>query len=253
MNTPDLFSDAPEQQYGGRTRLYTSTKKEKTRRKTELTDIDDIDLWRRANGTYELCQCMMSKPEPGKSYHILTGGNVDLLSHLLWLMLHWKHLRRLFISCWAISAADIMLLARKLEAKEIDGLELLLGDIFPTKYKMEWQKLMEMYEAGVITTIYKSSIHSKVMLCEADDGTKIVVESSANCNMNPRIEQSCVTVSDKLFDFYDVYLHEVLNDSEAKHVSKESMKLNQIPHAEISDDERAALLREDGVGDQVGE
>lgn len=146
-----------------------------------------------------------------------------------------------------------MLLARKLEAKEIEGLELILGEIFPSKYKQEWAKLIEMSEQGIITNIFTSTIHSKVMLCEADDGTKIVVESSANCNMNPRIEQSCVTVSDKLFDFYDVYLHEVLNDSEAKHVSKESMKLNQIPHAEISDDERAALLREDGVGDQVGE
>ena len=72
----DLFGENEGEKIEMRTRLYTSTKKEKTRRKTELTDIDDIDLWRRANGVYELCQCMMSKPERGKSYHILTGGNV---------------------------------------------------------------------------------------------------------------------------------------------------------------------------------
>lgn len=249
----DLFGENEGEKIEMRTRLYTSTKKEKTRRKTELTDIDDIDLWRRANGVYELCQCMMSKPERGKSYHILTGGNVDLLSHLLWIMLHWPKIKRLFLSCWAISAADIMLLARKLEAKEISGLEILLGEIFPSKYKQEWAKLMEMYEAGVITDIYKSTIHSKVMLIEAEDGTKLVVESSANCNMNPRIEQSCITISEKLFDFYDVYLHEVLNDAEAKYTARETMKLMNDETDKIDNDERAALLRENGVGDEMGE
>ena len=145
-----------------------------------------------------------------------------------------------------------MLLARKLEAKEITGLEILLGEIFPSKYKQEWEKLMEMYEAGVITDIYKSTIHSKVMLIEAEDGTKLVVESSANCNMNPRIEQSCITISDKLFDFYDVYLHEVLNDAEAKYTARETMKLMNDETDKIDNDERAALLRENGVGDEMG-
>ena len=146
-----------------------------------------------------------------------------------------------------------MLLARKLEAKEISGLEILLGDIFETKYKMEWAKLMEMYNAGVITDIYKSTIHSKIMLIEAEDGTKLVVESSANCNMNPRIEQSCITISDKLFDFYDVYLHEVLYDAEAKYTARETMKLMNDETDKIDNDERAALLRENGVGDEMGE
>ena len=126
-------------------------------------------------------------------------------------------------------------------------MELLLGDIFPSKYKMEWKKLMEMYNAGKITDIYTSAIHSKVMLILTDDGTKITIESSANCNMNPRIEQSCVTVSDELFDFYDYYLHEVLQNEEAKYVTRTAMK-QQAEHGTASDidnDERAALLRQD--------
>ena len=48
----DLFGENEGEKIEMRTRLYTSTKKEKTRRKTELTDIDDIDLWRRANGVH---------------------------------------------------------------------------------------------------------------------------------------------------------------------------------------------------------
>lgn len=241
----DLFGHVEQPTYQGRTKVYSPLKKPKERRKTELTEVEDIDVWRRANGVYELCQCMIQKPERGKSYHILTGGNVDLLAHLMWLQLHWKRFKRLFLSCWAISAADILILKQKLESGEIGGLELLIGDIFPSKYKMEWAKLMEMHEAGIIKTIYKSAIHSKVMLLEAENGDKIVVESSANCNMNPRIEQSCVMLSDKLFDFYDVYLHEVLDEAEMRHVVRESVKLSNEKYDEISDDERAALLRED--------
>lgn len=217
----------------------------KSRRKSDLTEIEVVDEYRRANGVYELCQHMMTKPEPGKSYHILTGGHIDLLAHLQWVMLHWKKLDRVFISAWAISAPDILLCKRWLEDGTIGTLELLLGDIFPSKYKKEWEKLMEMYDAGIITNIYNSTIHSKVLLIHASDGTKIVIESSANCNMNPRIEQSCVTVSDKLFDFYDIYLHEVLNEEEARFVARKSFELSKQEDGDLSDTERTALLGED--------
>ncbi len=217
----------------------------KSRRKTALVDIDIVDEYRRANGVYELCKCMMHEPEQGKSYHILTGGNVDLLAHLQWVQLFWPKVRRVFISAWAISAADIMLCKRWLEDGTIGTLELLLGDIFPSKYKREWEKLMEMYDAGVITNIYNSTIHSKVLLVDVDDDVKVVIESSANCNMNPRIEQSCITRNTQLFDFYDIYLHEVLDDEEARFVMRKSNELRLIEDADISDSERAAIIGQD--------
>lgn len=220
----------------------------KTRRKTELLELNTIDEYRRVFGVYQLLKVMgMEKPVAGKSYHILSGGHVDLLAHLQWIMLHWPKLRRVFLSAWAISSADILLCGRYLQEGTVGVIELLLGDVFPAKYKMEWKKLMELYEAGKITDIYTSSVHSKVMLIEAVDGTKIVIESSANCNMNPRIEQSCVTVSPDLFNFYDYYLHEVLESEEAKCVARETIK-RQTAHgteAHLTAAERVALLRED--------
>ena len=50
----------------------------KTRRKTALTTISTEDEWRRANGVQELNKVMSDRPHPGRSIHILTGGNVDL-------------------------------------------------------------------------------------------------------------------------------------------------------------------------------
>ena len=221
----------------------------KTRRKTALTTISTEDEWRRANGVQELNKVMSDRPTPGRSIHILTGGNVDLLAHLMWVMQFWPKVRRVFLSAWAISAVDILLCKRWLENGSIGALELLLGDIFPSKYKKEWEKLMEMYDAGVITNIYNSAIHSKLMLIDCEDGTKIVIESSANCNMNPRIEQSCVTVSDELFKFYDVYLHGVLEDEEARYVVRKTMQTfmetKYGTEADLADDERTALLGED--------
>ena len=221
----------------------------KSRRKSELLTISAEDEMRRVNGMWELNAMMSEKPVPGKSIHILTGGNIDLLAHLLWVMQFWPKIKRVFLSAWAISAVDILMCKRYLEEGKIGTLELLLGDIFPSKYKKEWEKLMEMYDAGIITNIYNSAIHSKVMLIDCEDGTKVVIESSANCNMNPRIEQSCVTVSEELFRFYDVYLHGVLDAEEARYVCRKTAEqLRQSKYgteAEITDDERSALFGQD--------
>ena len=252
MKDLSLFPDENAKKQEERSALSSSplqAKFKKTRRKSALTTISAEDEMRRVNGMWELNKVMCDKPTAGRSIHILTGGNIDLLSHLIWLLQFWPKVRRVFLSAWAISAVDILMCKRYLEEGTIGTLELLLGDIFPSKYKKEWEKLMEMYDAGVITNIYNSAIHSKVMLIDVDDKTKIVIESSANCNMNPRIEQSCVTVSPELFRFYDVYLHGVLDEEEARYVGRKThetlMEKKYGTEADLTDDERAAIERQD--------
>lgn len=87
------------------------------------------------------------------------------------------------------------------------------------------------------------------MLLEMENGEKIVIESSANCNMNPRIEQSCITVSDELYGFYNVYLHELLNDAESRETVRTIYQLSLEEDGEIDNDERSAILRQDDLGD----
>ena len=223
----------------------------KLRRITDLTVVSAEDEMRRAYGVGELVKLMSDKPVPGKSYHIITGGAIDLICHLYWLLRHWPHMKKVLISAWAISGRDILFLEKLLKDGQIDRVELLVGDIFPTKYKMEWKKLMEIYDSGGISAVYKSTIHSKLLLMEADDGTKLVIESSANCNMNPRVEQSCVTVSEKLYDFYFTYLHEMFDEEQARRTVRETIKL---PFDEyISDSERTSEVGENDLGDEMGE
>ena len=222
----------------------------KLRRITDLTVVSAEDEMRRAYGVGELVKLMSDKPVPGKSYHIITGGAIDLICHLYWLLRHWPHMKKVLISAWAISGRDILFLEKLLKDGQIDRVELLVGDIFPTKYKMEWKKLMEIYDSGGISAVYKSTIHSKLLLMEADDGTKLVIESSANCNMNPRVEQSCVTVSEKLYDFYFTYLHEMFDEEQARRTVRETLKLPLDEY--ISDSERLAEVGEDDLGEEMG-
>ena len=223
----------------------------KLRRITDLTEVSAEDEMRRAYGVGELVKLMSDKPVPGKSYHIITGGAIDLICHLYWLLRHWPHMKKVLISAWAISGRDILFLEKLLKDGQIDRVELLVGDIFPTKYKMEWKKLMEIYDSGGISAVYKSTIHSKLLLMEADDGTKLVIESSANCNMNPRVEQSCVTVSEKLYDFYFTYLHEMFDEEQARRTVRETLKLPLDEY--ISDSERIAEVGQDDLGEEMGE
>ena len=61
----------------------------KLRRITDLTEVSAEDEMRRAYGVGELVKLMSDKPVPGKSYHIITGGAIDLICHLYWLLRHW--------------------------------------------------------------------------------------------------------------------------------------------------------------------
>ena len=84
-DTPSLF-DAEED-------LMTIKPQVSVRNKrilAKLVDVEETAMCRRAYGVTELLKLMrLQKPEKGKSYHILTGGNIDLLSHVWWLFYHY--------------------------------------------------------------------------------------------------------------------------------------------------------------------
>ena len=80
----------------------------------------------------------------------------------------------------------------------------------------------------------------------AEDDTKIVVESSANCNMNPRIEQSVVTVSDELFEFYNTYLHEMFDEEQSRRNVREILKMENDEY--FDSDKRIADVGQNNMG-----
>ena len=212
-------------------------------RKTDVLEITVQDEFRKVNGQIELLKHHgMSKPEKGKSIHVASGGNVDLICFVKWILLHWPHIRRMFISCWSIGSVDICLIKRWIEGGILDYADILVGDVFPSIHPKEWEKLTEMYNDRLIRNLYRDTIHSKLILLEISDDEHIVVESSANCNMNPRIEQSVVTVSSELYHFYDDYFREIFEQEKLGEAVRDLAKLEL--KTEIDDEESDILQGE---------
>lgn len=195
-------------------------KRTKLRRTTALTEIEIEDEYRFAYGVVQLMQEMNHFPEVGKSYHFLSGGKIDMLCHLQWLFIHKKRLKHIFISAWSISGRDLMMIDKWHKQGKVGAFDIIVSDVYPTRFLEEWKLIGDMQSRGVIANVWSSIIHAKVLLVECDDGTKVVVEGSANCHMNPRIEQSVVTVSERLFDFYHVYFTEFLEEDQIKKAAK---------------------------------
>lgn len=205
-------------------------KKKGHRRTTELVKVKETLYWRKAYGVTSLLEVMgMEPPEMGASYHIISGGNVDLLCHLQWLQLHYPRLHRVFISAWAISGADILLMEQTIKKGKVEIFDVLVGDIFPNQYKHEWAKLKQMQEAGLVRGLYSSNIHSKFIMATDGEGMWAVCESSANCNMNPRIEQTVMTFDRALYEFYDKYYHNLFIQEDIITTAKEFKQLTTEP------------------------
>lgn len=69
--------------------------------------------------------------------------------------------------------------------------------------------------------------------------------------MNPRVEQSCITRSDRLHEFYTEYLHEIIEDEEKVDIRKEVVKIRKNKNDKISDIARASLFGEDDMGEDL--
>lgn len=179
------------------------------RRVTEMIEIPDKALWRKAYGVEQFLEVLkFEPPKHGHSLHVMTGGNVDMICYLKYLLLHYPHMNRVVISTWCLGSAELLLMEQWHKEGRIDEYDMYTGEHTRQQCKVEWGKLMRMQEEGIVKRLVSSTIHCKLILC--DTGTdKIVVETSSNFNMNPRLEQGCVTINDGLFDFYDGYLSRI--------------------------------------------
>ena len=136
-----------------------------------------------------------------------TGRN-DALSYLRHLLKP-TYFDYVGVSTWCIARQDLTEIAAWLDAGRIDHFALYAGEIFRNQYGDEYEMVLRMREQyGVHFVMAKN--HSKVTLCANHaEGYYVVVESSANVNTNPRIEQACVTRSKELFDFYREFFDDI--------------------------------------------
>lgn len=89
-----------------------------------------------------------------------------------------------------------------LDTGKIDQFDLYAGEIFPSQYGDEYETMLRMCDTYDCRLVIARN-HSKVTLASnLAEEYRLVVESSANVNTNPRIEQTAIHCSDELHAFY---------------------------------------------------
>lgn len=174
------------------------------RRTTECLELSLKYEYRRAFSEVNLINSAGLEFKKNHSYNFLTAGDVDGLSYLK-LILNHQNLDYCLISTWVINAEDILQIENWVDEGKIKRLDMYLGEIFPSSYKVEFlmiQKLFNKFDGLGRYAVFKN--HSKVF---AGYGKKFHfgIQTSANINTNPRTENGCITINKEIFQFYKDY------------------------------------------------
>lgn len=157
---------------------------------------------RRANAEATLAEILPARIAPGDSWHVASRGDIDSLSYLRHVLAGTTHLDHVLMSTWCIAKNDLTEIAAWLDCGRIEQFDLYAGEIFPGSYGDEYEQMLAMCATyGARLVVAKN--HSKVTLASnTAENYYVAIESSANVNTNPRIEQTAIHGSADLHAFY---------------------------------------------------
>jgi hypothetical protein len=159
----------------------------------------EIHKYRKAYSETQVLDIMPHDPEPGASYHVLSGGKVDALSYLKY-VLRRQNICYCLLSTWCMAMEDVREINEWIQAGKIARFDVYAGEIFPNSYTQVYNALLPVIEqSGGRVGIFKN--HSKI-ICAAGPKFKVAIESSANVNTNPRTENTCLHFDAGVFEFY---------------------------------------------------
>jgi hypothetical protein len=195
---PDMFEGFDPQEVARASRQFVADKRQAE--KARATKSANRHHMRRATSEAHLSELLPTTFTDGESWHVMSRGDIDSLSYLRHILNGVSHLDHVLMSTWCIAKNDLTEISAWLEAGRIEQFDLYAGEIFPGSYGDEYEQFTKMCDVyGCRLVVAKN--HSKITLCSNAD-TKLVVESSANVNTNPRIEQSTIHHNAALHAFY---------------------------------------------------
>jgi len=166
------------------------------------------NIYRRAFSETQLLDITPKVLKDGYSYNYITAGDVDALSFLK-IILRQQNLDYCLLSTWVMAGDDVLQIEEWLHSGKIKKLDAYVGEVYPTSYKYEYKKLVEVikkYNGRVCT--FKN--HSKIF---AGIGKKFAfgIQTSANINTNPRTENGCITIGKDIYEFYKNYFDGIIS------------------------------------------
>lgn len=133
--------------------------------------------------------------EQGASYHCISFGDVDALTYMRVIVKQQK-IRYALLSTWCMASEDISEIRNWIQRGYIGRVDFYVGEIFKASYYKQYEELNDLCrEFGGRVAICRN--HAKIMVVFGERFAA-VIESSANINTNPRIEQTCITIDSDL-------------------------------------------------------
>ena len=174
-------------------------------------------MYRRAYSEMELLDTFSTAtlaPLPkGYTYNFMTRGDIDALSYLK-LIIRQQNIHHAIVSTWCVDMNDIRTMKKWVDDGRIGKLDLYLGEIYTTgRHGLEAADFQAEFKGYDNVKVVVTRNHSKIMAGRGEKFT-FVVQTSANINTNPRIENACIIVpedpdADALFQFYEEFFQTV--------------------------------------------
>lgn len=140
--------------------------------------------------------------EQGVSYHCISFGDVDALTYMRVIVKQQK-IKYALVSTWCCASEDIAEIKNWIEHGYIGRCDFYVGEIFKASYYKQYEELISLCKTlGGRVAICRN--HSKVMVL-LGERFDAVIESSANVNTNPRIEQCVITTDSELAHWYKAF------------------------------------------------
>lgn len=137
--------------------------------------------------------------EQGVSYHSISFGDVDALTYMR-VIVKQQRIKYALVSTWCMASEDISEIRSWIDKGYIGRVDFYVGEIFKASYYRQYQELIDLCKSlGGRVAICRN--HAKVMVL-LGERFNAVIESSANVNTNPRIENTVITVDSELAYWY---------------------------------------------------
>jgi len=167
------------------------------------------NVYRKAYSETQLFDILGIKDlQDGYSYHCISGGDIDSLSYIKYI-LRQQNLEYLLFSTWCMAQEDVKQINIWIAKNNILRLDAYMGEIFPGSYKEQYKELCRIIKKNRGRVCIARN-HSKIY---AGIGSKyaFAIESSANINTNPRIENTTITIGKDIYCFYKNFFDKLIS------------------------------------------
>ena len=146
--------------------------------------------------------------EPGTAYHVISYGDVDSLSFLRHIVKQ-QRLRYCLLATWCMATSDAREMLAWVQRGDVARMDFYVGEIFKSGYRGCLDVLDEICKAtgGRVARVRN---HSKLMVFFGERFSGCI-ESSANVDTNPRIEQTCITIDAGIAGFYKSFFDQMID------------------------------------------